>query len=284
MTLLWPRVVESLQHGEPCVVVTVERAEGSTPREEGAAMAVTAQGYFGTIGGGTLEWHAMAEAQSMLGKPQARKRMTKLLGPDLGQCCGGRVNLSLQSLTKDDLAFAKASAEQDVQQNAARQMHLGLYGAGHIARALVLATAPLPVQVTWWDERQNAFPALTPENVSCRHGTFEVGEDLDAILVMTHSHSLDFEIVDEALRQPNISFVGLIGSETKRARFVNRLKAKGHGDEALQRLHCPIGVFGLVSKEPAIIAASVAVQVLQWQEAAKSVKTPYRESAQISGH
>ena len=281
--LLWPRIIRSLEQGEPCVVVTVERAEGSTPREEGAAMAVTPQGYFGTIGGGTLEWHAMAEAQTLLGKQGARKALTKLLGPDLGQCCGGRVSLSLQSLTKEDLPFAKASAEEEAQQKGARQLHLGLYGAGHIARALVLATAPLPVQVTWWDERQNAFPAFTPENVQCRYGSFEVGAELEAILVMTHSHSVDFDIVDAALRQPIIYFIGLIGSETKRARFISRLKAKGHSDEALQRLRCPIGSFGLTSKEPASIAASVAVQLLQWQEAVKSVKTQHQAPAQISG-
>ncbi len=282
--LLWPRIVECLKKSEPCVVVTVQRAEGSTPREEGAAMAVTPQGYFGTIGGGTLEWHAMAEAQSMLGKVSARKAMAKILGPDLGQCCGGRVNLNLQSLTPEDLPFAKSQAEQELRENMERRLHLGLFGAGHVARALVLAVAPLPVQVSWWDERPNAFPTFTPENVSCHHGPFELTEELEAILVMTHSHSLDFEIVDAALRLGHISFIGLIGSETKRARFLSRLKAKGHDDEALQRLHCPIGAFGLVSKEPAIIAASVAVQLLQWQEAVKSAKIPFRNSAQVSGH
>lgn len=282
--LLWPRIIRSLEQGEPCVVVTVARAEGSTPREQGAAMAVTPRGYFGTIGGGTLEWHAMAEAQAMLGKPQARKNITKLLGPDLGQCCGGRVNLSLQSLTPLDLPFASSQAEQELRENRKRRLHLGLFGAGHVARALVLATAPLPVEITWWDERPDAFPSHVPENVSCHHGRFELTEELDAILVMTHSHSLDFEIVDAALRLPNIHFIGLIGSETKRARFVGRLKAKGHADETLSRLHSPIGSFGLTSKEPAIIAASVAVQLLQWQEVVKSVKTQHQAPAQISGH
>jgi xanthine dehydrogenase accessory factor len=282
--LLWPRIAQTLQRGEACVVVTVERAEGSTPREAGAAMAITAQGYFGTIGGGTLEWHAMAEAQTLLGKPGARKSITKLLGPDLGQCCGGRVNLSLQSLGIDDLPFANSMAEQEIRNDAERRLVLGLYGAGHIARSLVLATAPLPVRVSWWDERADAFPAFTPENVSCQHGPFEIAEDIEAVLVMTHSHSLDLEIVDAALQNTKISFVGLIGSATKQARFVSRLKAKGHDENSLQRLHCPIGSFGLSSKQPAIIAASVAVQLLQWQEAVKSAKIPRRDSAQISGH
>ena len=282
--LLWPRIVRSLEKGEPCVVVTVERAEGSTPREEGATMAVTPQGFFGTIGGGTLEWHAMAEAQALLGKPGARKSLTKLLGPDLGQCCGGRMSLSLQSVTAEDLTFARSQAEHEIQSDKARRLQIGLYGAGHIARALVLATAPLPVQVMWWDERQDAFPSLTPDNVTCRHGAFELAPQIEAILVMTHSHSLDLAIVDEALSQPHIAFIGLIGSETKRARFFSRLKAKGHRDDALQRLHCPIGNFGLTSKEPAIIAASVAVQVLAWQEAVKSAKVNRPATSQISGH
>ena len=182
-----------------------------------------------------------------------------------------------------DLPFASSQAEQELRENRKRRLHLGLFGAGHVARALVLAAAPLPVEISWWDERPDAFPSHVPENVSCHQGRFELTEELDAILVMTHSHSLDFEIVDAALRSAHISFIGLIGSETKRARFLSRLKAKGHSDEALLRLHCPIGTFGLSSKEPAIIAASVAVQLLQWQEAVKSAKIPSRNSAHISG-
>lgn len=281
--LLWPQILGRLEQGEACVVVTVQRTEGSTPREAGAAMAITSQGYFGTIGGGTLEWHAMAEAQSMLGRPGARKTMTKLLGPDLGQCCGGRVNLSLQSLTVEDLSLAKSRAEQELRESMDRRLYLGLYGAGHVARALVLAVAPLPVHVTWWDERPGAFPSVVPENVSCHHGPFDLAGEMETILVMTHSHSLDYSIVDAALRLPDIAHVGLIGSQTKHARFLSRLKAHGHGEAALERLHCPIGSFGLKSKEPAIIAASVAVQLLQWQEALKSAKIPHRNSAQISG-
>ena len=194
------------------------------------------------------------------------------------------MNLSLRSLTADDLAFAKSQAENEVRADKARRLQIGLYGAGHIARALVLATAPLPVHVMWWDERQDAFPSLSPDNVTCHHGPFELAPELEAVLVMTHSHSLDLAIVDGALKLPHIASIGLIGSETKRARFFSRLRARGHSEEALQRLHCPIGNFGLTSKEPAIIAASVAVQLLAWQEAVKSAKVDRRLPSQISGH
>ena len=251
-----------LQSGEPAVLVTIVKAEGSTPREAGARMLVTTQGFHGTIGGGTLEWLALAEAQSLLGKPNSMRLLTKSLGPDLGQCCGGRVTLQIETLTEEALV-----AEEQA------QTHLNLWGAGHVGRALVLALAPLPFKVTWWDVRDNAFPAATPENTSCRLGS---PQDMQAglVVVMTHSHSLDFNVVDFALRQTQFTQVGLIGSATKAARFNKRLVEAGHGPEALSRLTCPIGSKTIKSKLPAAIAASVVVQLLQWQEMLTTAQIP----------
>ena len=243
-----------LQSGEPGVLVTIVKAEGSTPREAGARMLVTTQGFHGTIGGGTLDWMALAEAQSLLGKPNSKRLLTKSLGPDLGQCCGGRVTLQIETLSEEALV-----AEENA------LTHLNLWGAGHVGRAVVLALAPLPFKVTWWDVRDNAFPAATPENVTCRLGS---PQDMQAglVLVMTHSHSLDFDVVDYALRRPEFAQVGLIGSATKAARFKRRLVEAGHEPDALSRLTCPIGSKTIESKLPAAIAASVVVQLLEWQE------------------
>ena len=250
----------SLASGEPAVLVTVTKAEGSTPREAGAQMLVTARGFHGTIGGGTLEWLALAEAQSLLGKPQAIRTLTKSLGPDLGQCCGGRVTLRIETITETTFFEAEDAPIQ-----------LNLWGAGHVGRALVLALAPLPFKITWWDVRENAFPIVTPENTSCRLGA---PKDMESgmVMVMTHSHSLDFEVVDYALRQSQFSHVGLIGSATKATRFSKRLTEAGHSQDALSRFNCPIGSKVIKSKLPAAIAASVVVQVLEWQELLKSVE------------
>jgi xanthine dehydrogenase accessory protein XdhC len=258
MSNLWAKAASSLRAGQPCVMVEVVSAEGSTPREAGAQMLVTARGFHGTIGGGTLEWQAMAEAQKLLGRPHSIRTLTKLLGPDLGQCCGGRVGLRLYSLAVSDLALAAANAADDP------KTLIHLWGAGHVGRALVMALAPLPFRVQWWDVREGAFPSAVPENVTCRLG--EPG----LVVVMTHSHALDFAIVDHALRNSEFSSVGLIGSETKRARFEKRLREAGHGSDNLARLTCPIGDKSIVSKLPAAIAASVAVQLLHWDQLLKT--------------
>ena len=268
MTGLWPKALTLLKSQTDCVMVSVIKAEGSTPRDAGAQMLVTARGYHGTIGGGTLEWLAMAEAQALLGKDKAIRTLTKSLGPDLGQCCGGRMTLRLESLTQSNI--------ESVAQRAAIKLdltHLNLWGAGHVGRALVMALAPLPFTVTWWDVRDNAFPATVPENVTCRLGQPHHMEP-GLVLVMTHSHALDFDLVNYALRQSHFPQIGLIGSDTKALRFRKRLSEAGHTAEALQRLTCPIGSKSIRSKLPAAIAASVAVQLLHWQEMLKTQEFP----------
>ncbi len=256
------KILASLTAHGTAVLVTVISAEGSTPRDVGAWMVVTPQGYHGSIGGGTLEWHAMAEAQALLSKPATHKIIRKNLGPDLGQCCGGRVALKIESFDESSLILVKQQAQDHVEV----LRHLHLWGAGHVGRAVVLALAPLPFRISWWDQRPNAFPSSVPQNVICRVGAPKDMEPDAFVLVMSHSHALDFEIVDLAIRNPAFPFVGLIGSQTKRARFVKRLTVNA------DRLTCPIGVQGLKSKHPAAIAAGVAVQLLELDELLRSVE------------
>jgi xanthine dehydrogenase accessory factor len=256
------KILASLQsHGTACLV-TVSKTEGSTPRETGAWMVITPQGFHGSIGGGTLEWHAMAEAQNMLGKPAAQKTIRKILGPDLGQCCGGVAELRLECFDETSLPSVQFKSENYVED----LRHLHIWGAGHVGRALVLALAPLPFRISWWDGRPNAFPSLVPQNVTCRRGVPQDMEPDSFVLVMSHSHALDFEIVDYALRNAEFYYVGLIGSETKKARFLKRLTC----DSA--RLICPIGIPQLHSKHPAAIAAAVTVQLLQQDELLRTQK------------
>jgi len=276
MSHFWARALAEVESQGTCVVVEVIKAEGSTPREEGALMLVSPSGFHGTIGGGTLEWQAMAEAQAMLSKVKAIRVLTKSLGPDLGQCCGGRVTLRLESFSSADRGELVQSA-----QSTADLTRLHLWGAGHVGRALVMALAPLPFQITWWDVRENAFPGLVPENVACRLGAPRDMTEPGLVLVMTHSHALDFEVVDFALRNPQFSHVGLIGSQTKRARFLKRLKDAGHASGNLARLTCPIGNKAVASKLPAIIAATVAVQLLEWQQMLKTDEIPVVSTSQF---
>jgi len=148
-----------------------------------------------------------------------------------------------------------------------------LFGAGHVGRALVLALAPLPFTVRWIDGRPDQFPQHIPQNtvtVCTDAADRELREaPRDAmIVVMTHSHALDFDVTVAALQRGTFDFVGLIGSETKRARFVNLARQMGVTARQIDRLVCPIGLTKIKGKEPAVIAAALAAQLLMVREQA----------------
>jgi xanthine dehydrogenase accessory factor len=262
-------------------LVTLVEVKGSSPRDAGARMAVRADGAFsGTVGGGALEWQALAEAQAILASPDGPRRrlMDRALGPDLGQCCGGRVRLALERLGTEDLPRIEGLAAAQAEDEKAAAFPVMLFGAGHVGRALVLALAALPLRVTWVDGRQNAFPRHAPANVVAVQGSDTAGliasaPDGAAILAMTHSHALDLEIVAVALAERRFAYVGVIGSVTKRARFVTQLRQTGLADELIETLICPIGLPEIAGKEPAVIAASVAAQLLLVRGSAMAAQT-----------
>lgn len=244
--------------GRQAVVVEVLEAKGSTPREAGTRMLVGAQDAAGTIGGGHLELEALRLAREALGGSRALPlRQTFSLGPALGQCCGGTVTLELRAL--DD-------AEVEAWPQGAALFHLQLFGAGHVGRAIIEVLSTLPCRVEWIDERAAEFPrqALAP-HIECVcvdsvEAEVAVAPAGSLVLVMTHSHSLDLAIVEAALRRGDFGYVGVIGSRAKRARFVKQLEAKGVDPS---RLVCPVGVEGVVSKQPSVIAVAVVAQLLQ---------------------
>jgi xanthine dehydrogenase accessory factor len=146
-----------------------------------------------------------------------------------------------------------------------------LFGAGHVGRALVLALAPLPFRVRWIDTRPDAFPGAVPPNAVPVRADAPEAEIAAApagalILVMTHDHPLDLAITAAALARPDLPFVGLIGSATKRARFERRFRELGLAAERVAGLACPIGLPGIAGKEPAVIAAATAAQLLAERE------------------
>ncbi|HVK93642.1 MAG TPA: xanthine dehydrogenase accessory protein XdhC [Noviherbaspirillum sp.] len=147
-----------------------------------------------------------------------------------------------------------------------------LFGAGHVGAALVRALADLPCHVTWIDVRDDIFPDDLPLNV-----TIEVTDTPEAVvdaapagsnyLVLTHSHALDLRLAEAILRRSDVGWFGLIGSTTKRRQFEHRLRERGIASERLADMVCPIGIPGISGKAPAVIAASVAAQLLQVWEA-----------------
>lgn len=249
----------------PAVVVELIHTQGSVPREAGTRLLVSADAVYGSIGGGHLEWQAIAAARRWLaGGDEAPERRVPL-GPALGQCCGGVVTWRLQHLA-DSRPAAWPAPEP--------RFTLQLYGAGHVGRAIVRLLQDLPCRVQWIDERQAEFPAwasaahidrLCVEPVEAEVAQAPTG---CCFLVLTHSHDLDLAITEAVLRRGDFGWLGLIGSATKRARFVHRLQARGIPPDRLARLQCPIGLPGITGKEPEVIALAVVAQLLQYSSAA----------------
>lgn len=252
---------------QDAMFITVHSHRGSVPREAGAWIAVFAQSSFGTVGGGHLEWQAMAEARARLHGAQGEPLVRYALGPTLGQCCGGEVMLKFERVGAADVprlqaAFAQAQAGWP---------HIALFGGGHVGWALVQTLARLPLKVRWIDSRGGIFPEALPANVSTEHSEpvhHAVGDLTSGslVLVMSFSHAEDLDVVAACLMRQraraDLPFIGLIGSHTKWAAFSNRLQARGLTPAELAHVTCPIGLPGIHGKAPEVIAVAVAAQLL----------------------
>ena len=265
------QLLAALARGPVCLV-TVERAQGSTPREEGAWMAIAQDApevLIGSIGGGHLEWQAMHEAHERLqtcaaGATEPAPVTRKALGPSLGQCCGGVVFLRYECLGPQHAAL--------VRERLAPRLHrLTLFGGGHVGKALVRVLAPLPFALQWVDSRDEIFPEQLGSKVECEYSDPVQAAVADIVpgamvLIMSFSHAEDLEIVDACLARQracrDLPFIGLIGSKTKWATFRHRLEARGYGEEDFAHITCPIGVPGIEGKDPEVIAVAVAAQLL----------------------
>jgi xanthine dehydrogenase accessory factor len=250
------------QLGQPAVLVRVQRHRGSAPREADAAMLVWATGFCGTVGGGHLEWHALTRARESLSAPTdlATWHESLALGPSLGQCCGGRVELRYERLDS-----ALLSRLDQAQQSLPLIL---ICGAGHVGAALVGLLSQLPCRLRWADERLELM-AFAPAGVQCDDDPMAALKALDSgarVFIMTHSHAMDFDLVRAAIaRQEPLRSVGVIGSVTKARQFRRRLQALGLPLERIEALECPLGLAQVPGKQPAAVAVSIVARLLQDQ-------------------
>jgi len=177
---------------------------------------------------------------------------------------------------RETVLTGTGEADWLIQASRAGHQPLYLYGAGHVGRALVRALGDLPFAVTWIDTNDDRFPLTIPADVTTTASpdpaTIAAAAPTGAFhLVMTYSHQLDFEVCAALLDRDSHGFAGLIGSDTKRARFLKRFREAGIGEAAIARLTCPIGLPGIDGKEPATIAVAVAAQLLHRLSAADAV-------------
>lgn len=276
-----------LDTNTPAIWVCVSVAKGSVPRERGAMMIVTAQQTWGTIGGGHLELNSIKLAREMLALNRSvATRRHFPLGPALGQCCGGAVEVVFMPACEGDRA--ELLQLQTTEQHGGRFVveraldtgarlvlpldfdpwSVWVFGAGHVGQAIVQILATLPCQVQWIDGRDAVFPSSLPTNVHVVETDHPAGKvraipaQAD-VLVLTHSHAIDLDICLELIQRADLAYIGLIGSETKAATFRKRFEQRGYVGAELARINCPIGQRQLNSKHPGVIAVGVAADLIE---------------------
>lgn len=300
-TFGWAETARALLTAQKVALVTILATQGSTPLGPGARMVVTHEGLAaGSVGGGALEATSIAQARAILDHAPGTWRVQDYpLGPLLGQCCGGKVRLMVEHLDAaqagwlGDLAPGRVVAARLSEQGVIRTvvspaeappLHdprsakpvagdsfaeplnavsrpVLVFGAGHVGLALSAVLAPLPLALAWYDNRPEfARPGASICDEPQLLEAISVAAPEAAILIMTHDHGLDYRLALAAMRRP-FALVGVIGSATKRARFLSRMERDGVAD-ARERLVCPIGVAGIHGKDPAVIAIAVAAQLL----------------------
>ncbi|MFD1215598.1 xanthine dehydrogenase accessory protein XdhC [Microbulbifer celer] len=253
-SLPWHKAVADCeQRGTPYVLVTVLGVAGSVPREPASKMVITTTDTFDTIGGGHLEYKVIERARGRLEQREYGFDLSHFpLGASLGQCCGGSVAVLLEAHGSSDA-------------------RLVVFGAGHVAQAIMTIAGQLPWQITWVDSRAETFPTEVPANVTVHHTDDPAGDAAELchnahVLILTHNHALDFDLCWKLLEQQRNgkapASIGLIGSQTKAVRFQQRLQQRGFGEEEIGSIRCPVGRTDVPGKRPMEVAVSITAEMI----------------------
>lgn len=280
--LQWFDAVQSLQHsGDAYALVTVLGCTGSTPRDHSSKMVITGEETFDTIGGGHLEFLVMKKAREIIKTNAGTNKVEQEihhfpLGASLGQCCGGSATVLIETF-------------------AACQFHVGIFGAGHVAKSIVTILAGLNCKVSWIDSRADEFPQEIPANVKkiVASEPCDELEDLPSgsdVLILTHNHQLDFDLCLRALKRNRnplnqLRSIGLIGSETKALRFQKRLMDRLSSSESseqgskstaeqIAQIRCPVGLISVPGKLPMEVAVSIVGELIAIEHASHQVEEP----------
>ncbi len=260
------RLAEFVSSHPDAVVAELTAVRGSSPREAGAFMVVAPDATIGTIGGGALEYLVIARARQVLRQGSAGDDLDVPLGPEIGQCCGGRVDVALRRL---DIASAEALVGRLRHDEDARP-NLFLFGSGHVGKALAMALSALPLKVTVVDTRPDELtdlpPGVTGRVVAMPEAVVRQAPLGSSYAILTHDHALDFLIAAEALQRADAPYVGMVGSQTKKAKFKSWYLGEGYPAATLDRLVLPLGSAAfpqpLRDKRPEVIAALAAAEIM----------------------
>lgn len=246
------------------VLITIVSDKGSAPRSSGTKMVITGDRCFDTIGGGNLEHKVTHNARNHLINKEINPIFESFpLSAKTAQCCGGKVEILYEV-------------------HHAHCQHLALFGAGHVANALVPIISQLPLQITWYESREaylstDSIDNVTPSFYDCPRAAVKSLPSLSWAIVMTHNHQLDFDLVSASLKRNDMPYVGMIGSDTKVKRFNYRLQQQGFAQEQLQRFISPIGELSIPGKKPIEVAISISAQLVQMLNQPNNGATPLKK-------
>ncbi len=272
----WLAAVAQLrQDGVFGVLVTVSAVRGHAPRAAGAKMVVGADHAWGTIGGGNVEECAIERARELIaaGATDVEHFTSRLNSHERAkhgqQCCGGEMELLLEPLPP--------------------RPTVAIFGVGHVGFELARILSRLEVRLHLVDSRAEQMDELRLSSITEGPALVQahrvlLGESVlekmppgAHVLIMTHDHAEDFALCDAAVRRPDLGSVGLIGSSAKWSRFRSMLTGEGHSYAEIARITCPIGGPSISGKEPAVIAISVAAELLLAFQSSANLKSPDAE-------
>lgn len=264
--------------GKKVILIKIIDAKGSVPRNKNVTMVISDEHQFGTIGGGELEYRVTNESRELLNDSNCCEKIIEFpLGPSLGQCCGGYIKIKLNKFNSGKNLLNKHDLKDEV---LSRNKNLYIFGAGHVASALMTKLEETGFNIFVIDSREQFLSKIKIDYINTI-----LAKEPDIIiknaaprsfyLVMTHSHQIDLSICSTLLKVNNFSFLGLIGSKTKRMRFNKRLKEIGYSKELIDKIECPIGIDGITGKEPNIIAISIIARLLQFKSLLNNEEKKY---------
>ena len=263
--MIFKNINEGLKFKSTLLKAKLVTTEGSVPRDKGTIMLISEKYIFGSIGGGQLEYNIINKSKNLLKLKEFKEEIINIpLGPSIGQCCGGYVQVKITKHKNGKESFKDEDKIKKIDEN------LYIFGAGHIGKELSSRSIDLDFNVNLIDSREEYLKIQKNNKITNIYAKFPwlLVKNLKKnsfFIILTHSHDHDFKIINEILNLNNFKFIGLIGSKTKMKRFESRLLKLGHNKSIINKIECPIGLKSISTKKPAEIAISIIARLLEYR-------------------
>ena len=263
--MIFKNINDAIKFKSSLIKAKLITTEGSVPRNKGTIMLITEKYIFGSIGGGQLEYNIINKSKNLLKLKKFKEEIINIpLGPSIGQCCGGYVQVKITKHKNGEESFKDEDKIKKIDEN------LYIFGAGHIGKELSSRSIDLDFNVNLIDSREEYLKIQKNNKIRNIYAKFpwllvKNFKKNSFFIILTHSHDHDFKIINEILNLNNFKFIGLIGSKTKMKRFENRLIKLGHNQSLINKIECPIGLKSISSKKPAEIAISIIARLLEYR-------------------